>query len=321
MESLKDKYKDYFLIGTAVDHMNIETEKELLIEQFNSITCENQMKFGCVFTKENTYKLKRADKIYNFAKENGMSIRGHNLVWHNQTPYHIFNETPNKVEEIFRNHIRTMNEHYGDVIKNWDVVNEAIEDKSECYLRKSVWKEKFGEEYIKKVFTIAREELPESTGLFYNDYNEYIPEKRNKIVRLIKELNSENKLVDGIGMQCHVNLYYPTIDLMRETLEIYAELGLRIHITEMDLSFYSFDDKSKMHYPEKELEEKHAKLYGEYFSLFREFKDYIDNVTLWGVTDNYTWLDNFPVIGRKNWPLLFGVDGRPKEAFYRVMDF
>lgn len=321
VETLKDKYKDYFTIGTAVNGINIKGAGNVITEHFNSITCENCMKYGEILKKNGECDFQHADEQYMFAKENNIVMRGHNFVWHNQTPKHIMDNSREEVIDILRNHMILMNERYGDIIYAWDVVNEAIEDKSDKYLRKSVWKDKLGEDYIKDIFKLARECVSPGTELFYNDYNEYIPEKMAKIERLIKSVNADEKLIDGMGMQCHLNLYYPNIDIVRKAIELYISLGLRIHITEMDLSYYRFDDRSSMDKPTEELEELHAKLYGDYFALFREYKDYIDNVTLWGVTDNYTWLDYFPVHNRKNWPLLFDVDGKPKESFYRVMDF
>ncbi len=321
MITLKDKYKDYFKIGAAVNVFTVDSDAELLKKHFNSITCENQMKFGVLYNEDGSYNFEHADKIYKFAVDNNISMRGHNFVWHNQTPLHIFENDNDKIIEILKSHMTTMNERYGDNISCWDVINEAIEDKTDAYLRKSKWLDMFGEGYLKMVFKLAREVIPQKTQLFYNDYNEYIPSKRDNIVKLIKSLNSEEKLVDGIGMQFHVNLNYPTTDIVREAIEAYAELGVRIHITEMDVSYYDFNDESSMDYPSAELQEKHAKVYGDYFALFREYKDYIDNVTLWGVCDSYTWLDDFPVRNRKNWPMLFDVDGNPKESFHRVMDF
>lgn len=319
--SLKEKYKDYFDIGAAVNNLTVVNDADIIKWHFSSLTCENQMKYGVIRNSDGSYSYKNADLIYNFAKENGLKMRGHNFVWHNQTALNIFDKDENYVIESLSQHIRLMHERYGDVISVWDVVNEAIEDKSSEYLRKSPWLDKLGDDYIKTIFKTASDILPGTVGLFYNDYNEYVPEKLDKIVRMIKGVNCDEKLIDGIGMQCHVNLYYPTIDLMRKALETYASLGLRIHITEMDLSFYEFSDQSKMEEPTPELIEKHARLYGEYFALFREFRDYIDNVTLWGVTDSYTWLSYFPVKNRKNWPLLFDEEGKAKEAFYRVIDF
>ncbi len=321
MLSLKEKYKDYFQIGAAVNSDTVVKEGYIIKEHFDTITCENTMKFGEIYKDNGVYDFADPDIVYNFAKDNNLKMRGHNFVWHNQTPRHIFDKSAEEVREILKNHIITMHDRYGECTTCWDVLNECIEDKTDGYLRKSIWLDKFGEDYPKQVFAIARESLPKDVQLFYNDYNEYVPEKRDKIARLIRSINDEDKLVDGVGLQCHVNLYYPTLDLMKEAIELYASLGLRIHVTEMDLSHFKFDDKTVLDKPDPELTAKHAKLYGEYFALFREYKDYIDNVTLWGVSDRYTWLDYFPVKNRKNWPLLFDEEGNKKQAFYEVMDF
>lgn len=319
--TLKEKYKDYFTIGAAVNSKTLKNDKEVLINNFSSITCENAMKFGEIYDEDNGYNFECADFHYNFAKENRLKMRGHNFVWHNQTPKFIMENDREKVIDILTNHMKIMNDRYGDIITAWDVVNEAIEDKSDEYLRKSVWRDKLGEDYIKEVYKIARKTINKGTELFYNDYNEYIPNKLDKIVRMIKSVNADEKLIDGMGMQCHINLYYPSVDDMRRAIEAYAALGLRIHITEMDVSYFDFNDESIWDAPAPELVEKHAKVYGDFFKLFREYKDYIDNVTLWGITDDYTWLDEFPFRNRKNWPLLFDVDGKPKNSFYAVTDF
>ncbi len=319
--SLKDKYKDYFDIGAAINNMTAVDDAELILKHFNSVTCENQMKYGVIRKSDGVYATDDADQLYRFAKENGLKMRGHNLVWHNQTALNIFDEDEQHVIDELSGHIKYMNDRYGDIISCWDVVNEAIEDKTSEYLRSTVWLDKLGPDYVKKVFKVASKIIPKGTGLFYNDYNEYIPEKKDKIVKLIKSVNSDEKLIEGMGMQCHVNLYYPTIDLMKEAIETYAGLGLRIHITEMDLSFYNYDDNSKLDSPPVDLLKKQADIYGEYFALFREYSEYIDNVTLWGVSDSYTWLQYFPVFDRKNWPLLFDKEGNPKEAFYKITDF
>jgi endo-1,4-beta-xylanase len=319
--SLKEKYKDYFDIGAAINPMTAKNDAEVIKKHFSSITCENEMKYGVIRKKDGIYHFEDADLLYIFARDNGLKMRGHNFVWHNQTALNIFDKDEQYTIDELSKHIRIMNDRYGDIITCWDVVNEAIEDKTSEYLRISPWLDKLGDDYIRRIFEIASAILPEGVGLFYNDYNEYVPEKLEKIVKMIKSVNADKKLITGMGLQCHVNLYYPTIDLMRKAIETYASLGLRLHITEMDLSFYEFEDKSKMDEPTPELVEKHAKLYGEYFALFREYKDHIDNVTLWGVTDSYSWLTYFPVRDRKNWPMLFDADGKEKEAFYRVVDF
>ncbi len=320
MRGLKEVYKDYFKIGAAINSITIQNETDIIKKHFNSITFENQMKYGVLFNDNFEYNFSGADELYNFAKANNLDIRGHNFVWHNQTPYHIFNKSKEEVWQLLTDHIKIMNERYGDKTQCWDVINEAVEDKSSAYLRKSPWLDMFGSDYCRKVFALARSILPDDVQLFYNDYNEYIPEKRDKIIKLIKNINKDEKLVDGVGMQCHVNLYYPTIDLVKEAIEMYASLGLRIHITEMDISHFRFDDTQVLESPDPHLEKLHAKAYGDYFKVFREYSDYIDNVTLWGVSDRYTWLDDFPVKNRKNWPLLFDENGDAKPALYSIMD-
>lgn len=127
--------------------------------------------------------------------------------------------------------------------------------------------------------------------------------------------------VDGIGMQCHINIYEPGADQMKAAIERYAALGVRLQITEMDVSLFRFDDHTVLSKPDRELLKLQARTYKEYFKVFREYHDVIDCVTLWGVADDATWLSNFPAKNRKNWPLLFGDDHEEKEALYAIMDF
>ncbi len=170
------------------------------------------------------------------------------------------------------------------------------------------------------VFFMAREILP-GCQLFYNDYNETHPIKRGKIIETIRDMQDRGIPIDGIGMQCHCNLYEPAVDELKKSIELYAGLGLRIHVTELDISMFRSGDYSKPEKPTQRMDELHAELYEKFFRVFREYKEVIDCVTLWGVADDDTWLDNFPVHNRKNWPLLFDVEHKPKEAFHRIMNF
>jgi len=321
MQKLKDKYKDYFKIGAEVNCWTIKSHADLITTHFNSITCENEMKPICVAPEEGKFTFERADEIYDFAVKNDLGMRGHTFVWHNQTPDWIFNvKDREELLERLRNHIAVVGGRYRDKVYCWDAVNEAIEDKTELVLRQSRWLEKLGEHYMDDVFRIAKEVLPEKE-LFYNDYNETNPVKRKKIYDTVKGMLDRGVPVDGIGMQMHINIYGPSIDELKSALELYASLNLRIHVTEMDVSMFEFNDHTRLDNPPAELIEKQAQVYADYFKVFREYKDYIDCVTLWGVADDMTWLDNFPVPRRKNWPLLFDVNHNPKEAFYRILEF
>jgi endo-1,4-beta-xylanase len=321
MQKLKDKYKDYFKVGVAVSHRTIKSHRDIITEHFNTITCENEMKFSSLTMEEGKYNFSYADQIYDFAIKNDLEVRGHTFVWHNQTPEWAFlGVDKEQLMKRIKSHIATVGGRYKNQVFCWDLINEAIEDKKDQILRHTKWLEFLGERYMDDVFRMAKEILPDKQ-LFYNDYNEANPDKRVKIHRTIKDMLERGVPIDGIGLQCHSNIYGPTAEELKRSLELYAELGLRIHVTEMDISLFEFQDHSKIDKPSAELLEKQAKVYGDFFRIFREYKDNIDNVTLWGVADDATWLDNFPVRNRKNWPLLFDENHNPKEAFYRIMEF
>lgn len=321
MIGLKDKYKDYFKIGAAVNIRTIESHATLIKEHFSSLTCENETKFSSVHAYEEVYNFRQSDKIADFAREHGIAMRGHTFTWHNQTPGWVFeNATKEVLLKRLRNHIQIVGKRYEKDFYSWDVVNEAIEDKTELFYRVSPWSEIIGEDFMDYAFRYAKEILPD-TQLYYNDYNETIDLKRNKIYEAVKGMLDREVPIDGVGLQCHWNIYSPNIDQIRAAIEKYAKLGLKLQITEMDISVYAHNDDGKVEKPTEQMLQLQAKAYGDAFALFREYKDIIDNVTLWGVADDETWLSNFPHRDRKNWPLLFDYEHQPKEAFFRIMDF
>lgn len=318
-ESLAEKYKPYFKIGTEIGWRIPDTHAELLKKHFNSITCGNEMKYSSLCRRPGEYTFDRADKIVSFAKENGMVMHGHTFVWHNQTPDFIFENTDEEgLLATLRAHVEKVKEHFGE-LATFDAVNEAIEDKSDTYLRETKWKAILGDDYIPKVFRVIKEVLP-NTALYYNDYNECVPEKREKIMRLLKEMLAEGAPISGMGMQFHVSIHRPSIDEIKRSIEAYASTGLTLRISEMDVSLYK--DKEPQFSPlDPELLKKQADYYEQCFKVFREYHKHIDAVTFWGAADDVTWLNNFPVFGRKNWPLVFDDNHEPKEAFYRIMNF
>lgn len=318
---IKDKYQDYFKVGIAVNSRTIRTHAELIKKHFNSLTCENETKFSSVHYNKDKYDFDRADGIVQFARDNDMAMRGHTFTWHQQTPPWVFEDATKEILlERLKSHIEVVGKRYENDFYCWDVVNEAVDDKGDNILRKSPWVDIIGEDFMDYSFKYAREILP-NTELFYNDYNAIVPEKRDKIYKAVKDMKDRGIPIDGVGLQCHFNIYNPTMDEIREAIELYASLGVRIHITEMEISVFGSKDEEKVSKPTEKMMELQAKAYGESFAIFREYKDVIDNVTLWGPADDETWLDNFPVRGRKNWPLLFDENHEPKEAYHRIMDF
>jgi endo-1,4-beta-xylanase len=332
-KGLKDYYKDYFSIGVAVSPRALTTdEAQLIKKQFNSLTAENAMKSQNIHPKENEYFWKDADSIAAFAQRNNMKLRGHTLVWHNQVPAWIFLDngqtvSKEKLLERLRTHIQTVVGRYKGKINAWDVVNEAISDNPNEYLRNTKWLEICGEEYIAKAFQWAHEADPDAL-LFYNDYNEIDPVKRKKMIRLVEDLRKKNIPIHGVGLQGHWALNEPSREQLEQTLKDFSATGLNVQITELDISVYPKEHNARERkagdYNTEftvEKQQKQAEVYKMCFDLFRKYKSSISSVTFWNISDRHSWLDNFPVRGRKDYPLLFDANLKPKQAFREVVNF
>lgn len=322
--ALKDMFADDFRIGAAVNPLTIQSQEELLAYHFNSITAENEMKFASLQPEEGVYTFEEADRLAAFAQKHGMAMRGHTLVWHNQSSGWLFEDKQgNAVDratllERMKSHIHTVAGRYKGGIYAWDVVNEVIADEGDELLRRSKWLDIAGPEFIARAFEYAHEADPDA-ALFYNDYNESNPGKRDKIYTLVKSLLDQGVPIHGIGLQAHWNLYGPSLDDMRAAIDKYASLGLQLQLTELDLSMFRFDDeRTDLTEPSAEMLELQAERYEGIFKLLKEYRDVITSVTFWGAADDYTWLNDFPVRGRKNWPFLFDEQHRPKPAFHRI---
>ncbi|MBS1664143.1 MAG: endo-1,4-beta-xylanase [Bacteroidetes bacterium] len=331
---LKDYYKNYFPIGVAVSPQSLKTdEANLILEQFNSVTPENAMKMGPIHPSENQYNWRDADSIVAFAQRNHLKIRGHNLCWHNQAPRWFFTDSAGKqvTKEVLyqrlHDHIKEVVTRYKGKIYAWDVVNEVISDKPDEYFRPSKFYEICGEEFVAKAFQYAHEADPDAI-LFYNDYNEINATKREKIFRLVKSLKDAGIPIGGLGLQAHWAVNEPSRTQLDSTLSRFSELKIPLQITELDISVYpkehqartrqiSDDDTAFSATRQKQQEE----VYKMCFELFRQYKKVITGVTFWNISDRGSWLDNFPVRGRKDYPLLFDKDLKPKTAFWQVISF
>ena len=191
---------------------------------------------------EGQWNWENADKIANFARANKIGLRGHCLVWHAQTPDWMFHDEKGNLvskEVLFermRKHIHTIVNRYKDVVYAWDVVNEAMTDdpKAEVPYRQSLYYKIAGDEFIKKAFEYAHEADPKAL-LFYNDYNETNPAKRDRIYNMVKSMKAEGIPISGIGMQGHYNTLSPTEDEFRKAIELYSQVVDNIHITELDV--------------------------------------------------------------------------------------
>ncbi len=334
VQGLKNVYRDYFPIGVAVSPRALKTdEAPLILKQFNSLTPENAMKMGPIHPRENEYFWEDADSIIAFAERNRMRVRGHTLCWHNQTSNWMFVDAAgNQVSkdvllQRLHDHIRAVVTRYKGKIYAWDVVNEAISDKPGEYLRPSPWLQIIGEEYIAKAFQWAHEADPDAQ-LFYNDYNEISPIKREKIYRLVKSLRDAGVPIHGLGLQGHWAVNEPSRGQLDSTLSRFAQLGVKLQITELDISVYPKEHDARDRRAEDantafttERERKQLEVYKMCFGLFRKYRGAITGVTFWNISDRHSWLDDFPVKGRKDYPLLFDQDLKPKKAFHAVTKF
>lgn len=332
-KGLKDYYSKYFPIGVAVSPQVINGPiGSFILKEFNSITPENAMKMGPIHPQENKYNWSDADAIVDFAVKNHIKVRGHNLCWHEQTPRWLFKDSLGKpvskavLLRRLKDHITTVVSRYKGKIYAWDVVNEAIDDDSTKFLRNSEWYQICGEDFIAKAFEYAHEADP-NAKLFYNDYNTERPEKRDRVYKLLKKLKDAKVPIDGVGLQAHWSIFEPSEKELRAALDKFSSLVLKVQFTELDISVYPWEKERRAKKPNEsdvytpELEKKQSAQYQMVFNVFRAYKKTITGVTFWNISDKYTWLDNYPVPGRKNYPLLFDQNLQQKKAFWEVVNF
>jgi endo-1,4-beta-xylanase len=341
--SLKETFKNLFYIGTALNYDQIrglETASTKIIEkQFNSITPENILKWESIHPEPNKYNFAPADSFVALGEKNNMFMVGHTLIWHYQTPAWVFeDDSGNQVDREtllrrMRDHIFAVVGRYKGRINGWDVVNEAVDDNGQP--RKSNWMQIIGEDYLQKAFEWAHEADPDAE-LYYNDYNLWIPAKRESVVQLVRNLQSKGVHIDGIGLQGHWGLDYPPLDELEASIVAYSKLDVQVMITELDLNILplpapemgadialNFELQKELNpYPEElpdSMQEKLANRYAELFMVLNKHHNSISRVTLWGVHDGQSWSNNWPVRGRTAYPLLFDRKFQPKPAFYAVI--
>lgn len=323
-QGLKDAYKDYFLIGVAVNQRNVSNaqQQQLIKNEFNSITAENDMKPEPTEPREGQFNWEGADRIANFCRTNNIKLRGHCLMWHSQIGRWMLEDNPTK--EVFyermRKHIQAIVTRYKDVVYCWDVVNEAMSDDPNAAdpYRQSAMYKLCGDEFIAKAFQYAREADPNAL-LFYNDYSCVDAHKCEKIYNMVKKMKQAGVPIDGIGMQGHYNIYFPTEGRLDSTITRFKELVKHIHITELDIRVneemggqlqFSREGVNVTDSVKQHLADQYARL----FRVFRKHKDVIECVTFWNLGDRDSWL------GQANYPLPFDTEYKPKMAYEYIKD-
>jgi endo-1,4-beta-xylanase len=337
--ALRQAAAERLLIGTAVTSFDMRRPDltRLIGEQFGCLTAGNEMKPDSLQHVKGTFTFERADRIVAFAKANNMQMIGHTLCWHQQTPKWMFQDDqgrPLPRDDALANlktHIETVVKHYKGKVKGWDVVNEAVNDGPEPYLRDTPARRAIGDDFVLKAFEFAHQADP-NAELYYNDYNIELGYKRSRAIRLIRQIKAAGLRIDGVGIQGHWMLDSPGLAEIERGIRAYVDEGLKVMITELDVDVLprgrgagadlnatekQGQDPYKAGLPD-DVQQKLAQRYGDLFGLFMRYPQ-ITRVTFWGTSDGDTWLNHFPVRGRTNHPLLFDRQLSPKPAFKAVI--
>ena len=341
--SLKDVYKKYFKFGTAttVAEISPKTTQKLILKHFNSLTPGNELKPDSCLDRTATItqsektgdytnpvvRIGAAQPILDFAAENDIPVRGHTLVWHSQTPTWFFKEKWDangewvdketmikRMENYIKNLFDAVKAAYPTVnFYAWDVVNEAILDDGrprnpgaqEQNPNNSPWVKIFGDNsFIKYAFQFAKKYGIEGCKYYYNDFNEYMPQKTPAIIKMIEEVNDGEKLIDGIGLQSHLDVNFPGLSAYEKAVRLLSETGLDLQVTELDATT---QDTSKAGF------EKQAQYYSDIMDVLVKYSKSISAVIIWGTTDDQSWRAS-------RCPLLFNEDYTAKPCFYSIVD-
>jgi len=342
--ALKNAFKDSFLVGVAINRAQFSEQDaravSIITSQFNSVSPENILKWESVHPELGKYAFEGPDQYVTFGEKHHMFIVGHTLIWHNQTPRWVFqDEKGNPVDREtllgrMRDHIQTVVGRYKGRINGWDVVNEALNE--DGTLRQTNWMKIIGEDYLVKAFEFAHQADPKAE-LYYNDYSLENEPKRKGAIELIKKLQAAGVQVAAVGLQGHNKMDWPTVEQEEATINDFAKLGIKVHITELDIDVLpaasrnrgadislNVELQAQLNPYSKGLpdpvQQQLANRYAELFRVFQKHRDVVDRVTFWGVTDQDSWLNNWPVRGRTSYPLLFDRNGQTKPAFDAVLE-
>jgi endo-1,4-beta-xylanase len=341
--SLKQAFKGDFLIGAAINEAQVSGQDQrgdaLIESQFNSISPENVLKWEKVHPEPGRYDFGLADQYVAFGEKHHMFIVGHTLVWHNQVPVWVFQDdngnllTRDALLARLKDHIDTVVGRYKGRIQSWDVVNEVLNE--DGTLRQSLWYKIIGPDYIEKAFQYAHDADPQAQ-LVYNDYNLENEAKLKGAIALVKKLKSEGIPIYCVGIQGHDHLDWPSPEQEDAAISAFAALGVKVATTELDISVLpnagaqpSADINLRIQQnaalnpyvkglPDS-VQQALATRYSDLFRVYLKHRDTVERVTLWGVTDGDSWLNDWPVQGRTNYPLLFDRNGHPKPAYDAVL--
>jgi endo-1,4-beta-xylanase len=338
--TLRHAAEGRLLVGAAVmaDQLDDPRLAALVAEQFNCVTPENEMKPEYIQPAPGEFAFAPADRIVAFAQSHGMKIVGHTLCWHNQSPAWLYQDSQNrplsreKSLENLRTHIAAVVGHFKGRVLGWDVVNEAISDNPNEYLRDTTARRAIGDDYIAKSYEFARAADP-GAELYYNDYGNENASKRDKTIRLIHDLRSKGIRVAGVGIQGHFALGDDAPKKLDEAIAAYAAAGVKVAITELDVDVLPRNTRGadvsagERHGADPyrgglpaDVAKAQADYYGRIFAVVLKHRANVSRVTFWGTHDGTSWLNEWPVVGRTDHALLWDRNLGPKPALRSVLE-
>ena len=342
--TLAAAFAEHFKIGVAVGGRTSSGQDAaaaaLALQQYNRATPENAFKWQSIQRQPGVFDFVQAETFLDFAEQTGMEVHGHTIVWHQQVPGWVFQApgggpaTRELLLERLEEHMAALAARLGDRVHYWDVVNEAFNDDGS--LRSTNWLTIIGDDYMEQAFALAGRYFP-NAKLVYNDFSMENTGKRDAVARMVRDFQSKGIRIDAVGSQGHFQLGSPSVAAIQSSIQILADTGVEVLISEMDVDVLppaganqgadlSVNAQlSAQLNPYSEclpplVEQQAAERWGSIFDMFVQNKDKVRSVTLWGLSDGHSWLNNWPVNGRTNYALLFNRDLQAKSSWQAVID-
>lgn len=318
-----------FKIGAAIDVNLLQTNtlyRNTVIQQYNSLTTENTLKWPSVHPLEKSFDFSGGDFVAGFCDSYNKRLHGHCLIWYQANPDWLVNFSGDSLawENLFKTHIQTVVAHYKGKASGWDVVNEAFHDEdgslrindiipNDNFDDGSIWARHLGKDYIARAFEYAHEADPDAL-LFYNDYGqEWSDRKTDSIIEMVDDLIKRNIPINGVGIQMHTDINSSNAGIIN-AIKKSAATGLLVHISEIDIAINPSNDPNINFTSElaKQQADKFAFIATQYKLLVPPAQQY--GITSWNVGDKDSWIRTY--LKHKDWPLLFDDDYKRKPAFF-----
>ena len=333
--NLTDVWRRSFDVGAAASFNDVDMSSQtaqVLMKHFTALVAENEQKMDAIQPTEGRFSWEQAEAIINFGEMTGMRLHWNSLVQHAQNPAWVFQDKTNPSRPVskdvlnqrLKTHIETVMRRYRNRVESYNVVSDALSDRSglRTGAEGSKWHEILGPEYIDNAFRWAKAADPKALLLITDTKLESDVRKRQEMVNLVKGMKQRGVPVDAIGLQMHIDIKSPSVAQIKETIETFAALGVKVMITGLDISMYTSDTEARKTISDAMLLEQ-AQRYKDIFAMLKDQQskgNLNDMVIIWGSSDAGSWKNNYPVPGRTDAPLLFDARLQSKPAFWGLVE-